>query len=366
MKTDHESLLRRVATESFQAIALAIPKGEEVTHEDLLAKANGRLRKPITEANAADATVHVIASEILFLVRPGVYRRTTPADPYKAAIDRLVTRPGTCPVEGCGSTLLCCSVERWDGNDEPMPTPRFCCPEHDVWLGDCFDGGNPKNKEYPEGLYTATLRHPTAPAYAWIEATHRPALARSGLGMSKVFAYPSMRAGTAIGKTWVMDRSNVIAVGHEDIFESTLDGITPEVIPATARPKTMVEHTIDADFMTQGFASFTPEDYGPATIGKPSDHGHTARWDATHIAIGEAAIPTRMFDFVNALHPTATWFVKSKIASAVAVLNGQPVAFIQPANTVKADVEIDKAEKRDAKRAAKRATKATTAEGAAS
>ena len=367
MKTDHESLLRRVATESFQAIALAIPKGEEVTREQLVTMANGKLRKPVNQDNADAALAFLVTGEILTLARPGVYQRITPADPYKAAIDRLLTRPGTCPVEGCDQMLLCCSVERWDGEDAPMPTPRFCCPEHDVWLGDCFDEGDPEDKDYQEGLYTATLRHPTAPAYAWIEATHRPALARSGLGMSMVFAYPSMRAGTAIGKTWVMDRSNFIAVGHEDIFENTLDDITPEMIPATARPKTMVEHTIPADLMAQGFASFTPEDYHPATIGKPTDHGHSTRWDKTHSAIGGAAIPTRMLEFVNALHPTATWFFKSKIASAVAAVDGQPVAFIQPANTVKADVEIDKAEKRDAKREAKRAaSKAPTTEGTTS
>ena len=366
MKTDHESILRRVATESFQAVALAVPQGKMITREYLIAQSNRRLRKPVTDANADEALAFLVKGEILKLVRPNDYQRITPADPYKAAVDRLQTKPGMCPVEGCGEMLLCCSVERWDGEDAPMPTPRFCCPEHDVWLGDCFDEGYPEDKDYQEGLYTATLRDPSAPAYQWIAEQHRPALARSGLGMSMVFAYPSMRAGIAIGKTWVMDRSNVIAVGPEDIFETTLDGITPEVIPATARPKTMVEHTISADFMAQGFASFTPEDYHPATIGKPTDHGHSTRWDKTHSAIGGAAIPTRMLEFVNALHPTATWFFKSKIASAVAVVDGQPVAFIQPADTIKADVEINKAEKRDAKRAKKRAkgtASPTTTEG---
>lgn len=364
MKTDHESILRRVAAESFQAIALAIPKGEEVTREQLVEKANGRLRNPVTDANSDAALALLVTGEILSLARPGVYLRTTPADAYSAAIDRLATRPGTCPVEGCGDLLLCCSVERWDGEDTPMPTPRFCCPEHDVWLGECFDGGYPEDKDYTEGIYTAVLRDPSAPAWAWIDAPHRPALARAGLGMRADYAYPSMFAGRAIGMTWVMDRFNVIAIGPEDIADRTLDGITPQVIPDTARPKTMVEHTIPVGFMDQALGTFTAEDYAASTIGRPSERGHSARWDATHIAIGEAAIPTRMYDFVVEIHPQALWFSKSRTDAAVAAVNGQPVAFIQPANTVKADVEIDKAEKRDAKRAKKRAAAAqATTEG---
>lgn len=330
MDTDRTTLLRNAALERFEAEALKLPKGSQISRADLLDEASSLLKTPPSDENVTLAIARLVDMEILRAVEPGTFARVTPQDPYLAALDRLSTVPGTCKVDGCGEMLLCCSITRWDG-EGPMGVPRFGCSMHDVWLGDCLDGGDKDCKEYSGGLYTACLRDPSDAAWDWIAEKHRPALANAGLGVAgREFAYPSMQIGLHGGRTWALDRFNLIAVGAAEDFEDMLDKVTPEVSPVSARPKVKLDHTIPGSVLDKTLTSFNRVRYRPVTLTKAIAPGSNGSF-----TIGDTHVPARIAALVLDLHPTVAWFSAGPKAPVVGLVEDSVVALINPVKVAK-------------------------------
>ena len=243
---------------------------------------------------------------------------------HRAAIARLSLKPGTCSRDGCGEMLMACKVEQWDGKGE-IPPLRFGCPEHDVWLGFCFDEGYPEDKDYTEGLYEAVLRDPSAPAWRWLPENLRPAAARAGFGVHHPMAYPHVLLGVYDGRTWATDRSNVIAIGGTNVL-ATVEAEVHGSKRAAARYRLADKH-FGAMFGSVDRASATREPV------RATEAGHGAMWDR-FFAFGEAVVPGWMVSLVQEVYPGCSWRSAGRLDPVVASLDGRVVAIAMPVDTI--------------------------------
>lgn len=240
-------------------------------------------------------------------------------------IQRLPLELGKCGVAGCGEDLLCVVLEHWSGKG-PIPPPRFACPAHDVWLGSCFDGGDPSNKLYPHGLYHATMRHPDDPAWGWLPEALRPAAIEAGFAVDRPEAYPGFYVGVHRGRTWATDRRTLVAIGDEWWLRSVQLNLG----------KDLDHHRLTA----AQIASMTDtmgNCWTVQTVGRPSDAGRKAeRWDASCVAFGLSIVPARTRKMLEAFHPGAEWLAAAGNPLAPVYMrepwSGDVVAVVMPIN----------------------------------
>jgi hypothetical protein len=254
----------------------------------------------------------------------------TPA--HRAAIDRLPLRPGTCSVLGCGETRICVKVEDWEGPGYPHPPPRFGCPEHDVWLGHCFDEGYPDDPEYKLGLYEATLRDVADPAWGWLPEQMHAAAARAGFGVLRPYQYPQVMIGLWDGRSWGTDDRTVIALGPE----SDLPGIQDRLL-GRVKPEMVRRHVLPNGAVGRAFEPYERGGYAPSLPVAPTRAGYAARWDKDGIAFGPAVIPGSIHAMVSEIFPGSAWLAAGRLDPVLVMALERFVAAVMPADTVEVD-----------------------------
>lgn len=253
---------------------------------------------------------------------------------HRAAIDRLPQRPGTCGVSGCGKTLVCVHLERWDGKDPAaIPPARFGCPEHDVWLGHCFDEGYPEDPDYKLGLYEAVLRDVSDAVWSWLPECMRAAASRAGFGVRHPYAYPAVLVGTWDGRWWATDRHTLIAAGPAANFASPAQILRLTVHPPEHTAAAERQYLLPARAIATAFRAYG-RDHRCIAPRRPSEAGYGAQWDEATIALDSAVIPKFAHEFVASVYPDATWYAARRTAPVFAKTNGQFVAAVMPIDTV--------------------------------
>lgn len=238
---------------------------------------------------------------------------------HRAAIDKLSLKPGVCRVEGCGETLICCTVDPTDHSKKKLkisdiPPPRFGCPEHDVWLGFCFDEGYPDDKEYKLGLYEATLRDVADPSWHWLPESMRAAAVKAGFGMRDE-SYPRFLLAAHDGRAWTTDRRLLIDIGPAAEAEAALARSGIEVYPAAAKPAEMARYRLPDEALA-GLMSKLVE-YQPATFRAAEDAGLAPEYKGAVVA-GETVVAGYYVEMVNTLYPGVEWFAKGRLDPLVA------------------------------------------------
>ncbi len=213
--------------------------------------------------------------------------------------------PGKCTKTGCAEGLLCVSMESWDGKDStPIPPPRFACPKHDVWLGDCFDAGYPDDPTYQGGLYLATLRDPRALAFSWLPEEMRSAAATAGFCVDNPDDFRSPMLTVFAGRTWGTDGKTLLAIGGAEELDKFKQGLIGECFPASAREEALARHMLPSPEKAVGDLS----SYSAATVRLPSEAGfNPKRWDPWGVVIGSALFPRRKIEMVDAIYPGVEW-----------------------------------------------------------
>lgn len=238
---------------------------------------------------------------------------TTITPEHRAAIDRLSTKPGRCSVTDCNESLLCVLVEPWEPapgeafDPKKAPTPRFACPEHQVWLTECFDEGYPDDPEYPHGLYHAVLRDVADPAWRWLPERMRAAAMRAGFAVRPtpggLMPYPRFRVGVCAGRAWATDGRSLLDIGSAAEAETALERMELQVSPASALPTELARHRL-AEKHIAGLLTGSLE-ARPVQAG-PAEAGLGARWKG-FVAVGRAVVPGHVATLVTELVGAVSW-----------------------------------------------------------
>lgn len=269
-----------------------------------------------------------------------------------AAVRRLSLEPGACSREGCNETLICVMLERWDGEGD-IPPPRFACPEHDVWLGHCFDSGvvacfasqlrgivgseGPKqattdsgdknNKRYSEGLYEGCLRDPSDPAWRWLPEHLRPAAARAGFCVRHPYVYPDKLVGPWRSRAWATDGHNIIRIGDAADIPGIVDRFGIKVTPESSLPRVLAEHQLPEERLDTVLRLLAEKDYRELPKTKPVGLGEF--WNE-HVAFGEAVMAPLALSMVEEMFPGCSWRATGRVEPVFAVLDGEVVAAVMP------------------------------------
>lgn len=253
-----------------------------------------------------------------------------------AAVRRLSLEPGTCSREGCNETLICVVLERWDGEGGVLniPPPRFACPEHDVWLGHCFDSGDKDDKRYSKGLYEGCLRDPSDPAWRWLPEHLRPAAARAGFCVQHPYAYPDKFVGPWRGRAWATDRHNIIRIGDAADIPGIVDRFGIKVTPESSLPRVLAEHQLPEERFDSILRLLAEKDYRELPKTKPVGLGDS--W-SEHVAFGSAVMSPWALAMVEEMFPDCTWRATGRAEPVFALVDDEIVAAVMPVDVEKTE-----------------------------
>lgn len=266
---------------------------------------------------------------------------------HRAAIDRLSLQPGRCAAPGCNEPLLCVFVEPWErgGAGERFdlaraPRPRFACPVHEVWLGECFDAGDPDNKVYSDGLYHAVLRDVADPAWRWLPEPMRGAAARAGFAVqltpSGHYPYPRLWVGTCSGRAWGTDGRTVLDLGPAAEAEAALERMDLQVHPASALAAELARHRLPEAHIAGLLTACL--DARPVQVGPAEQAGLGARWKG-FVAVGRAVVPEHVVTLVTELYGAVSWRGRGPgPLDPVVAFRGRPVAIVMPVDVEAAEL----------------------------
>jgi hypothetical protein len=273
---------------------------------------------------------------------------TTITREHRTAIDRLAMKPGTCTVPGCGETLLLVDIdpsydpsptERFD--PKKVPPPRFACPEHDVWITECFDEGYPDDKAYPHGLFHAVLRDVADPAWRWLPEHMRAAAVRAGFAVrvtaGGILPHPRFRVGVCSGRAWATDGWTLLDIGQAAEAELALERADIEVHPASAKTRVLAEYRLRDGDLAETFTRFTAGGYQPVEP-RPADvAGLGEPWAGCQVA-GDAVLPQHVVQLVAEVYGAVTWRARGRL-DAVFAVRSDVCAAVMP-------IDVEAAERR--------------------
>lgn len=264
---------------------------------------------------------------------------TTITTQFRAAIDRLSLKPDHCAVSGCDELLLCVLVEPPPRPFDPMksPPPRFACPEHQVWLGECFDEGYPDDPTYSDGLYHAVLRDVADPAWRWLPERMRRAAMQAGFAVRLTpggdLPYPRFRVATCAGRAWATDGKTLLDVGPAEEAEAMLERADLQVHPASAKPAELARHRLASEHIARYLTISLSE--RPAQVRTAADAGLGVCWEG-RVVVGEAVLPGHVVALVSDLYGAVSW-VGGGPLDPVFALRGAPCAILMPIDVAAAE-----------------------------
>jgi hypothetical protein len=263
---------------------------------------------------------------------------------FTSIVESLPLGPGSCVVDGCRQTLLCVAMEPWDGKGE-VPPARFACPLHDVWIGHCFDTGDPDDPEYSDGMYVASLRDPSDRTWRWLPPYARSAAAKAGFCALDPYAYPRLRVVLCDGRVWGTDGKTMVALGAASDLPAIEARIAGDihVTPESKTQEVLATYRLPDNAPQKIFARYRGPEYSPTVAQKPSARGYLAeRWDLDARAYGDAVVPERICLMLEEMFG-CTWAAAGRVDPVFAVRDGEIVGAVMPIDTI----ERERIERKD-------------------